>query len=203
MFITFVRHGESVNNSLHRHHDADSDLTELGRLQAQQMKLLFASTSHDAVFTSPLQRAYQTAKIIHANPVAIISDHRLQEIRKPSILNELIETDAEFLAIKQALLSHGHKPDWRYSDEESFYDFHHRVKDFLLSVTHTNALAITHSGVMRMVIAIANHSGSDDQTIIRAYLDSRHKIAIENGTIIKLKRSDATIKLVELRTSKF
>ncbi len=203
MLITFVRHGESINNSHHRHHDNDSELTELGRLQAHQMKLLFSSHAHDAVFTSPLLRAYQTAKIIHGDPAAVISDPRLQEIRKPSVLNKLTEADSEFYAIKQALLKHGHKPDWKHSDEESFYDFHRRIKDFLHSITHVNALAITHSGVMRMVIAIANNSSSDEQAVIRTYLDSRHKIAIENGTIITLKKTNSTIELAELRTNSF
>lgn len=105
MLITFVRHGESINNSHKRHHDTDSDLSELGRIQAQQMKLLFATNTHDAIFTSPLLRAYQTATIIHGDAAAIISDSRLQEIRKPSILNKLAETDSEFQAIKQALLN--------------------------------------------------------------------------------------------------
>jgi broad specificity phosphatase PhoE len=203
MLITFVRHGESINNSHKRHHDTDSDLSELGRIQAQQMKLLFATNTHDAIFTSPLLRAYQTATIIHGDAAAIISDSRLQEIRKPSILNKLAETDSEFQAIKQALLMHGHKPDWKHSDEESFYDFHRRIKDFLHSITHTNALVITHSGVMRMVIAIVNHSSSDEQTVIRAYLDSRHTIAIENGTVITLKKTDSTIELAQLRTNSF
>lgn len=203
MLITFVRHGESINNSHKRHHDIDSDLSELGKLQAQQMKLLFATNIHDAIFTSPMLRAYQTATIIHDDAAAIISDPRLQEIRKPSILNKLLETDSEFQAIKKALLLHGHKPHWKHSDEESFYDFHHRINDFLHSIKHTNALVVTHSGVMRMVIAIAKHSSSDEQTVVRAYLDSRHTIDIENGTILTLKKTDSTIELADLRTNSF
>lgn len=56
---------------------------------------------------------------------------------------------------------------------------------------------------MRMVIAIVNHSSSDEQTVIRAYLDSRHTIAIENGTVITLKKTDSTIELAQLRTNSF
>lgn len=199
MFITFVRHGESVNNSQHRHHDTDCGLTELGKLQATQLKSLLALASHDALFTSPLLRAQQTAQIVHHTPKAIVLDSRLQEVRKPSRLNQLKEHDEEYLAIKQALLMHGHKKDWHHSDEESFYDFHARIKNFLMSVTHTNALVITHSGVMRMVLAIVNNPDHSEESVIKSYLDSRRTVAIENGTAIKLERTGNLIQLAEVK----
>ncbi len=199
MFITFVRHGESVNNSRHRHHDTDSGLTESGKLQAIKLKALLPLASDIPVFTSPLLRAYQTAQIIHHNPKAIITDARLQEVRKPSKLNQLAETDPEYLAIKMDLLTYGHQPNWRHSDEESFYDFHQRVKDFVMTATHTDSLVITHSGVIRMVLAIANNIGLPEQKTIRAYLDSRHQVAIENGTAIIVEKTADSIKLLEVR----
>lgn len=198
MFITFVRHGESVNNAKHRHHDTDSGLTALGKLQATQLKSFFAPTSYDAILTSPLLRAQQTAQIVHHTPEAVILDPRLQEVRKPSRLHQLKETDKEYIAIKQALLTHGHKREWHHSDEESFYDFYARIKDFLGSVTYTNAVVITHSGVMRMVLAIANNPGHAEESIIKSYLDSRHTVAIENGTAVTLERIGGLIRLADV-----
>jgi len=65
--ITLLRHGESLGNaeSYHQGH-FDFDLTEKGRAQAQALVLrwLEEGVSFDAIISSPLARARQTAEII-------------------------------------------------------------------------------------------------------------------------------------------
>jgi len=64
--IYFVRHGENPAN-LNREFSyriVDYPLTELGVRQAQQTASYFAGRTVDAIYSSPLKRARQTAEII-------------------------------------------------------------------------------------------------------------------------------------------
>ncbi len=78
-----VRHGETDwnrQNLLQGH--ADIPLNETGRLQAEQLARKIASHPIDAVITSDLYRAHETAQIIQANRKAVVpieTDHRLRE----------------------------------------------------------------------------------------------------------------------------
>ncbi len=67
MKILFVRHGESVDDIEDRYGGwADFDLTEKGMVQITKAvkKISLLSTDFEIVLTSPLKRAFQTAKII-------------------------------------------------------------------------------------------------------------------------------------------
>ncbi len=79
--IHFVRHGENPANLTREfsYKLIDYSLTPIGILQAQQTAEYFADKGIDAVFTSPLKRAAETAQIIasriHA-PVYCLEDFR-------------------------------------------------------------------------------------------------------------------------------
>jgi len=66
-YITLLRHGESVGNAdgYHQGH-ADFELTETGRLQARSLAKhwLTKEIQFDAIISSPLARACQTAEIL-------------------------------------------------------------------------------------------------------------------------------------------
>lgn len=79
--LWLVRHGESTWNAIGRVQGwADPPLSELGEWQAQQVAQRLAKVELLAVYTSTLQRAFQTAQII-ADKVNLIpvSDPRLRE----------------------------------------------------------------------------------------------------------------------------
>lgn len=68
-FVTFVRHGESVGNLENRFQgQADYPLTDTGRAQAGALANFWKSEkiNFDRCLTSPLIRAYETAKIVSA-----------------------------------------------------------------------------------------------------------------------------------------
>ena len=84
--IFVLRHGQTQWNAEGRHQGyLNSDLTELGRAQAEkQGRILSSSTLKKAAvacFTSPLGRAWQTAEIalIGIGRMAI-PDERLKEV---------------------------------------------------------------------------------------------------------------------------
>lgn len=64
--VFLVRHGQSDANvqMIFDNYDDGHSLTELGRIQAQQTADYFSSKSIQAMFSSPILRARQTAEII-------------------------------------------------------------------------------------------------------------------------------------------
>lgn len=85
--IFIARHGQNednINGILNGHRDLP--LTELGRKQARQLGegIKEAGLRFDTVYSSPLSRAYETARIVCAVAGVKI---------KPVVLNDLIERD--------------------------------------------------------------------------------------------------------------
>ena len=80
--ITLVRHGQTERsvNSVYSGR-LDVALTDVGREQAQQTARLLAGTGVDAVITSPLERARDTAEVIAgATGAQLRVDERLTEV---------------------------------------------------------------------------------------------------------------------------
>ena len=80
--IYLIRHGESEANLSHRACGfTDSPLTDLGRLQAKITAEALADLEVDAIFSSDLSRAYETA-IAHAElrGTSVIKSEALREI---------------------------------------------------------------------------------------------------------------------------
>lgn len=65
MDIFFVRHGQSEGNIGGDYSPSDPPLTELGHAQAARAGLALSGQSIDALYTSPMMRAMQTAKALH------------------------------------------------------------------------------------------------------------------------------------------
>jgi 2,3-bisphosphoglycerate-dependent phosphoglycerate mutase len=82
MFLYLIRHGESVYNAEGRlQGHSDVPLSELGRRQGQAVAECLAGRPIEALYSSPLPRAYQTAEILAARlHLPILTDDRLKEI---------------------------------------------------------------------------------------------------------------------------
>ncbi len=80
--LYLVRHGESVYNAESRiQGHADVPLSELGRLQGEAVAEALAGVSVDAIYSSPLLRALDTARCIAGrHRVSLCTDPRLMEI---------------------------------------------------------------------------------------------------------------------------
>ena len=78
--ITLVRHGETDWNKNHRIQGGSSDtlLNETGRQQAEKVALRLKSENIQAIYSSPLQRALDTAR-------AIAKYHHLKIETEPSL----------------------------------------------------------------------------------------------------------------------
>ncbi|MBI1900930.1 MAG: histidine phosphatase family protein [Planctomycetia bacterium] len=82
MILYCIRHGESTYNSQGRvQGQADPPLSDLGRAQARALAAALAEQAVEAVFASPLKRAFETAEIVAgALGVLLSADDRLKEI---------------------------------------------------------------------------------------------------------------------------
>jgi broad specificity phosphatase PhoE len=80
--LLLARHGQSVSNAVRRFQGVqDVPLSDLGRLQAQALARALARRSIAAIYTSPLQRARDTAEAVAgATGVPLQSVHDLREL---------------------------------------------------------------------------------------------------------------------------
>ncbi len=82
MRLILTRHGETDWNLLRKTQGrTDTALTETGREQARAISQRIAGLPFDCVYTSPLERAAETARILAAaRSVPVISDQALTEL---------------------------------------------------------------------------------------------------------------------------
>lgn len=80
--LTLVRHGETAWNTERRYQGgSDVPLNDVGRVQAEQLAPRLQNIAFDAVYSSDLSRAMQTAQLALAERAALIRpEPRLREI---------------------------------------------------------------------------------------------------------------------------
>lgn len=81
MHIYLVRHGQTAWNALNRAQGhSDIPLDEVGRRQAEQLRLATFAETPSAIYTSDLSRARQTAEpVAHKFNLELVADERLRE----------------------------------------------------------------------------------------------------------------------------
>src|SRR3989338_7312590 len=82
MHIYLIRHGESIGNAkgIHQGQKNDFSLSALGRKQSYFLKKRFEHLKIDAIYSSDLRRAKETAEIISESKRLIpLLDKRLRE----------------------------------------------------------------------------------------------------------------------------
>jgi broad specificity phosphatase PhoE len=104
MLLYLVRHGESTYNAEGRiQGQADVPLSELGRRQSEAVAEALRAQPVDAVYSSPLRRALETARLIAApHNLLVRTDARLAELNvgvfQDRLRSELAETHPTELA---------------------------------------------------------------------------------------------------------
>ena len=85
--VILIRHGETEWNVLHRFQGlSDIPLNDTGRQQAGFAKNGLQNITLDAIYTSPLQRAVETAEIIRGDRrIPVYPTDGLQEMRRRTI----------------------------------------------------------------------------------------------------------------------
>ena len=138
MLIYLLRHGTTEWNAVHKiQGDTDTSLDDIGREMARQTGLWFEDQgiTFDKVFSSPLKRAYNTAKLASGSE-DIVVDERLRELgfgnMEGLVVEDMLEKDKEFPFVyfktKPDIYDEKVKND---SDAESLTQLCERTADFL------------------------------------------------------------------------
>lgn len=178
--IYLVRHGETDWNQRHRiQGSTDIPLNDTGRGQARRAGRLLARRSWDAIYSSPLSRAMETATIISATV----------GLGQPQPIDALVERsygDAEGMTDREIRASFpGTMP---VPGREPRGDVAARVMPALLSLADQHAgehlIVATHGAVIRTVL-------------LSLKAPVRAGIAITNGSIHSFRHSRGTLELIE------
>lgn len=189
--IFLARHGESDWNVEKRFQGhSDRPLTERGREQAHALADLVASEKIDAVYTSPLSRARETAEIVAARaglePVAL---PELREVDTGS-WSGLSRADVE------ARFPEGFTR-WRsggsgWEDGETYKEMAERVIGALQTIAEDHpdgrVLVISHGGPIRAIHAAAEDVAIEDYRRLKPVEPNARlsAVAVENGRVTRL-----------------
>src|SRR4029453_5747692 len=153
--VLLVRHGQSEWNAIGRWQgQADPPLSDLGRRQAREAARAIGAV--DAVWSSDLQRAAETAAIISADigvgPVVLDPDLRARDAGEDSGLTraEIEERFPGYLA------DHRRPPGWE-PDEHLLARALRVVHEIAATVPGGDVLAVTHGG---LVYRLESHLGA-------------------------------------------
>jgi len=162
--LYLVRHGESAWNVKHLYTGRqDVPLSELGELQAQRVAAKFVACELTALYTSPLKRAYDTAKPLalqkqlpaHADARLAEIHHGAWEGNPAAVIRE--QYAAEYLAWR----TQPHRV--KMPDGESLAEVSLRAQAFLHDVmaryADGNILIVTHDAVLRVIVLYALRMG--------------------------------------------
>jgi broad specificity phosphatase PhoE len=153
--IVMVRHGETVGNSSVRFHGrGDPALSEEGIRHVQQAGLGLLGECFDAVVASPLQRSWESARILAGGaPVQIEADFREVDFgRWEGMTAEEIEASDLVLYQEWRKL----EPGFRFPEGESRAELEERVLRGLARLQESgasSALLVLHKGPIRIIAA--------------------------------------------------
>jgi broad specificity phosphatase PhoE len=189
--IFLARHGESDWNVAKRFQGhTDRPLTERGRQQAHALADLVASQEIDAVYTSPLSRARETAEIVAARAgLEAVALPELREVDTGS-WSGLSRADVE------ARFPEGFTR-WRsggsgWEDGESYEEMAERVIGALRTIAEDHpdgrVLVISHGGPIRAIHAAAEGVAIRDYRRLRPVEPNARlsSVAVENGRLTRL-----------------
>ena len=161
MNIFVVRHGQTEWNVLKKMQgSADIELNEKGLSQAQDTAEMLSNETFDVIFSSPLKRAKQTAKIINnSKGLNIIFDDRLRE-----------RNYGEFEGTNKSSFDYNefwsYEKNIRYEKAENVQDFFKRIYNFLdeiISKDYNSVLIVCHAGVEKAIECYFNGLMPDEK----------------------------------------
>ena len=181
--LTFVRHGETAWNVDHRlQGHLDIPLNDTGRAQAQLPAAALGDEAFDALYSSDLGRALDTAApLAERLALPVTPDPALRE-RHFGALQGLRPADAEHEHPELWQRYRGRALDWVPPGGESLADFAARIHtrlETLASQHHGQSLLlVTHGGVLEVIYRLAT---STPLALPRAF-------PIPNAAIYRIER---------------
>lgn len=156
--IYFVRHGQTEWNAMQRFQgQRNSELNDLGRWQAEVSARLLERLGIQALFSSPLDRARQTAEIINRRLcLPLVHDDRIKEWDcgewSGRLREEVIAMWPEQWAARQADLFHHRGPDC-----ENYPDMFARARPFVAELERLDVeriAVVSHGMIGKVMVSI-------------------------------------------------
>ncbi len=177
MKLTLIRHGETDWNKIRKiQGQLDIPLNLFGVQQAHTCAKFLANQEFDAVYSSPLIRAYRTAEIICAKRDTIIkTDDCLEEINmgkwQGMVWNDIVRQYSDLVGEFERAgdLS-------KVYGGESFRQVQERAKDFfdyISDMPYKSVLAVSHGGFIKAAVC----------QVLGLNLSKRSKFNIHNLSI--------------------
>lgn len=192
--LYIVRHCQSAGNKIHAFQgQTDAEISDIGAQQLELLALRFRNIPLDAVFSSPLKRAYKTAEAInrfHDLPIQTLDD--LMEINVGTLEGKPLQSIA---ADYPALAVHWNDTPWDcvFPEGESMRQVYARAE---------NAAKTILAACPGKTVAVASHG-----CLIRNLLTSLLKGGIEkqleislpgNTSVTELELEDGAVRVVSM-----
>jgi probable phosphoglycerate mutase len=187
--VFIVRHGQTEwNIEGRRQGQLDSPLTDIGRGAAQRAGTILSGLDADALFSSPLGRAWQTAQIIDdVLGLGVQSEAGLQEIDHGELAgrtnHEIEESNPGLLEERRSRLY-----DWRFPDGESYSDGDRRAAAVLRRIETVPArrpVLVTHEMIARMLL----------RNLLRLNPEDALGRSFAQGAVYQVALSDSTLTI--------
>ncbi len=153
--IYLVRHGQTNDNATHTVQNAESVLSSKGEEQAVVLAERLRHLSFQHLFVSDYVRTRQTiAPLLPHISIEPVYTPLARETKMPSQFVGISNQSEEFQAFYKVASEHQSDPNWRYADEETFYDVVDRVQKFfeLLTTQEGDVLAVTHGRFLTYMV---------------------------------------------------
>jgi broad specificity phosphatase PhoE len=189
--IFLARHGESDWNVEKRFQGhRDRPLTERGREQAHALADLVGAEKIDAVYTSPLSRARETAEIVAARVgLKVVALPELREVDTGS-WSGLSRADVE--ARFPEGFAHWRSGGSAWENGESYDEMAERVIGALRKIAEDHpdgrVLVVSHGGPIRAIHAAAEGLAIQDYRRLKPVEPNARlsAVAVENGRLTRL-----------------
>lgn len=190
MLLYVIRHGETTFNAEGRiQGQLDTPLSELGRSQAEAIARALRHAELEAVFSSPLARAFETARpLAAAYGFEIRTDDRLKELNA-GVFQNLLPTEMVERYPEATARWKSHDPDYRIPEGESRRD---------LMIRGAAALEAVFAAGLRRAAIVAH--GGLLTAALKALLGipaERHPFMLYNGSISRME-SGPPLRLLTL-----
>jgi 2,3-bisphosphoglycerate-dependent phosphoglycerate mutase len=180
MLLYLIRHGETQSNAERRiQGQLDVPLSDLGHRQGQAVVETLATVPLDAVYSSPLRRALETAQAIaERHSLRVHADPRLMELNAGTLQGKLLSELKGDSAAQLARWLPGGDEDFSIPGGESRRQLTDRGCEAIRAMVragHREAAVVTHGGLL--------------SATMRALLDLPHPVppfSLQNGSITKL-----------------
>jgi alpha-ribazole phosphatase/probable phosphoglycerate mutase len=156
MKLYVVRHGQTaLNKKEFLNGQIDEPLDETGHEQVTQVVQTLHQTSFDAIYSSTLTRAIQTAQPIADDQQLVLrTDPRLMEVDPGSFAGQSYESLKPIFGMSSRELLSTYQYDFRPYGGEAYEQVQDRVASFLTDLGQTDAqsvLIVTHGGILRVI----------------------------------------------------